>query len=840
MKNLFSGRIICGVAILAAGLTTSFAGGEVVSGPDISGTNRFYVSNQAPLEPSQFIPLPIGSVQPKGWLLAVLQRQRDGLSGHLSEISVWLQKDGNAWLSKDGKGKYGWEELPYWLKGYIQLAYIFNDPKMIAESELWINGALNSQRANGDFGPDQKFDDDGSRDFWANMTMMFCLETYYEHSHDQRVIDLMTKYFKYHLSLPDEQLLTHYWQKMRGGDELYSIYWLYNRTGDPDLLKLADKIHRVTANWEMTNDLPNWHNVNITESFREPATHYLQSHNPAELQDTYADFKEVRKRFGQVPGGLFGGDENCRPGYSDPRQAVETCGMVEQMLSDELLLQMSGDPFWADNCEDVAFNTYPAALTPDMRALRYLTAPNLVVSDAENHSPGVQNGGPFLLMNPFSSRCCQHNHSMGWPYFNKHLWLATPDNGLCAAVFSASEVSAQVGDGAHVSIVEATHYPFEDRIAFTLHPDRAVTFPLYLRIPGWSKSAKVLVNGHQLSIRPEAGKYVRIDREWKDNDVVTLRLPMEISVRQWSENHDSVSVNYGPLTFSLKIGERVERVDSVKTAIGDSGWQASADPNQWPSFGYYPTTPWNYGLVLDAVRPENSFKVEKLPWPKDDYPFTPGSAPIQIVAKGKQIPEWTLDKYGLCAVLQASPVRSEQPVETLTLIPMGAARLRISAFPTIGTGADAHQWVVPAVPKKSSYKASASHVWEGDTLDALDDGLVPAASNDASIPRFTWWDHQGTTEWVQYDFPQPKAVSSVEVYWFDDTGVGQCRLPKSWRLLYQDGGEFKPVPGATDAGVSANQFNTVTFPVLKTSALRIEADLQPGFSGGILAWRVKP
>ena len=671
----------------------------IIDRPATSSANSYYPGNRQPLEPSRFIPLPIGSVQPKGWLQEVLRRQQEGLCGHLGEISVWLQKEDNAWLSRDGKGKYGWEELPYWLKGYIQLAYILEDPKMIAESEVWINGALNSQRANGDFGPDQTFQDDGTRDFWANMTMMFCLETYYEHSHDQRVLDLMTKYFKYHLSLPDNQLLTHYWQKMRGGDELYSVYWLYNHTGDAFLLELAHKIHRVTANWEMPGDLPDWHNVNIAECFREPAEHYLQTHNDAELQSAYANFKEVRKRYGQVPGGMFGGDENCRAGYSDPRQAIETCGMVEQMLSDELLMQISGDPFWADNCEDVAFNSFPAALTPDMRALRYLTAPNMVVSDAKNHAPGVQNNGPFLLMNPFSSRCCQHNHSMGWPYFNKHLWLATPDNGLCAAMFCPSEASARVGDGTRVRIEEATRYPFEGKMDFTIRADKPVTFPLYLRIPGWCRAASVSVNGAKLSVCPEAGKYVRIERLWQNDDVVTLDLPTEISVQRWAANHDSVSVNYGPLTFSLKLGVLEERVDSSKTAIGDSGWQKTADPAQWPSFAYYPATPWNYGLVLDDAQPAKSFTLKKLEWPKDDYPFTPESAPLQIIAKGRQIPEWTLDKYGLCAGLQPSPARSEQPVEDLALIPMGAARLRISAFPTIGTGPGAHVWV--ATPAKN-------------------------------------------------------------------------------------------------------------------------------------------
>jgi hypothetical protein len=835
-------HLVCWGILLVLSQSALQAGVDLVAGPNFSRTNRFYVGNRTPLEPSRFLSLPIGSVEPRGWLQETLRRQHDGLCGHLGEISVWLQKDGNAWLSKDGKGKYGWEELPYWLKGYLPLAYLFNDPKMIAESQVWIEGALNSQRPNGDFGPDQKFDDDGTRDFWANMTMLFCLETYYEHAHDARVLALMTKYFQYHLSLPDNQLLTHYWQKMRGGDELYSIYWLYNRTGDPELLKLADKIHRCTANWEMQGDLPNWHNVNIAEGFREPATHYLQSHNAAELQASYANFREVRKRYGQVPGGMFGGDENCRPGHADPHQAVETCGMVEQMLSDELLMQISGDPFWADNCENVAFNSYPAALTPDLRALRYLTAPNLAVSDARNHAPGVEDRGPFLLMNPFSSRCCQHNHSMGWPYFAKHLWLATPDNGLCAVIYSASEMSAQVGDGTQVSIVEATHYPFAGTIGFTLHTAKAVTFPLYLRIPGWSQSATISVNGRKLSVTPEADKYVRIEREWKNNDAVTLELPMKVSVQRWTANHDSVSVNYGPLTFSLKIGERVERVDSAQTAIGDSGWQASADLAQWPSFGYYPATPWNYGLVLDDAQPAKSFTVKQLAWPKDDYPFTPESAPVQILAQGRQIPAWTLDKYGLCAILQPSPAWSEQPVAAVTLIPMGAARLRISAFPTISESPDAHHWLAAAGvgTGKIDGKASASYCFPSDALEALNDGLEPQNSNDQDIPRFTWWDHRGTTEWVQYDFPQPREVSAVEVYWFDDTGAGQCRIPQSWRLLYLDGGEWKPVPGTTTAAAAKDQFNLMTFQPLKTSTLRIEAGLQPGFSGGILEWRVKP
>jgi hypothetical protein len=161
-----------------AGMTTAADQITIVERPETSRTNDFYVSNRKPLLPSQFVELPVGSIEPKGWLRAYLERQREGLTGNLGKISAWLQKDDNAWLSPDGKGEWGWEELPYWLKGYGDLAYILRDEAMIAETRTWIEGTLNSQRANGDFGPDHRFED-GTRDYWANMVMLFCLKSWY-------------------------------------------------------------------------------------------------------------------------------------------------------------------------------------------------------------------------------------------------------------------------------------------------------------------------------------------------------------------------------------------------------------------------------------------------------------------------------------------------------------------------------------------------------------------------------------------------------------------------------------------------------------------------------------
>ncbi|MEJ2703752.1 MAG: glycoside hydrolase family 127 protein, partial [Sedimentisphaerales bacterium] len=145
-----------------------------------------------------------------------------------------------------------------------------------------------------------------------------------------------------------------------------------------------------------------------SQGFGEPATFYMQSKNPAHLAAAERNWTKIRDLYGQVPGGMFGGDENCRPGFTGPRQAVETCGMVEMMLSDEILLMISGDTKWADRCEDVAFNSLPAAFTPDLKALHYLTAPNMILCDRKSKSPGLQNGGPMLLYDPHLHRCCRY------------------------------------------------------------------------------------------------------------------------------------------------------------------------------------------------------------------------------------------------------------------------------------------------------------------------------------------------------------------------------------------------------------------------------------------------
>ena len=146
----------------------------------------------------------------------------------------------------------------------------------------------------------------------------------------------------------------------------------------------------------------------------------------------------------------------------------------------------------------------------------------------------------------------------------------------------------------------------------------------------------------------------------------------------------------------------------------------------------------------------------------------------------------------------------------------------------------------PAPTLASLSQPSASYTYELDTPTALNDQLEPAASDNDSVPRFTWWNHLGTQEWVQYDFPKATQVKGAEVFWFDDRRIGgQCRVPAAWRVLYRDGDAWRPVSGASQSELAPDQFNTVTFDPVTTTALPLEVQLPEGKSGGILEWKLR-
>ena len=641
---------------------------SVVKTPPTAKANSFYVSNRAPLLPSPLAKLPIGATEPRGWLLGQLRLMRDGLTGRLKELSRFLGPE-SGWITLKGRG---WEEMPYWLKGFGDLAYILKDPEMIAEAKRWVDYALASQQPDGFFGPP---DNREHLDLWPNMVMLYALQSLYEATGDGRVIPFMTKYFRFESSLPDEKLLPGSWQKLRGGDNLESVYWLYNRTGDAFLLDLGRRLYERTADWTSPILSPerdkNWvessfyHGVNIAMGFRQPGVYYQQSKAPAHLAAVERNLRQVLDEYGQQPGGTFGADENIRPGKTDPRQGTETCTIVEFMASFETLLRIAGDAAWADRAEEMAFNALPAAMTPDLKGLHYLTAPNLISCDASGEHD-FQNSGALVSYDPWSYRCCQHNVAFGWPYFAENLWLATPDNGLAAVIYAPNVVQAKVGSGAEVRISEETAYPFGGTVEFALETPGDVDFPLYLRLPGWSQEAKLSVNGREAGAFKAAGSYVRVERTWKNGDRVRLELPQSIRIKTWPKVGNSVSVARGPLWYSLRIGER---------------WNRYGGTDAWPAYEILPTAGWNYGLRIDPSHPEASITVaeEKAP---GDQPFTPEAAPIRLTAKARRVPAWR-EEGRMVGPVPPSPADGEGEVVEVELIPLGCARLRVAQFPVV-------------------------------------------------------------------------------------------------------------------------------------------------------------
>jgi hypothetical protein len=819
-------------SLVAAGgavLTTTVAGSkradaarsaEAISLPKAGATvaRGYYFPNRAPLQPTAFLKLPVGAVTPKGWIRKQLLLQAEGLCGRMTEVSDYLKYEGNGWV--DANSTVGWEEVPYWLKGFGDLGYVLGDQRIIGLATKWIDGIIASQQPDGWFGPKNLRDSlDGGPDMWPHMPILNALQSFHEYTGDQRVIPFLTKYFQFQNAVPGSQF-SKSWAGLRYGDNIESALWLYNRTGDAWLLDLVKKMHENSADY--TTGIPNWHNVNLSQGFREPAEYWLLSKEDRHLTAPYTTYDRVMGDFGQFAGGGFAGDENVRQAFRDPRQGFETCGIVEFMHSFEMLTRITGDPLWSDRCEYIAFNSLPAAFDPQQKGTHYVTSANSIQLDniGKQHNQYGNGTMPMQAYKPgvHDYRCCPHNYGMGWPYYTEEMWTATSDNGLCASLYGASEVKAKVGDGTTVTVAQKTDYPFSDTIELAVSTPKTVEFPLYLRVPGWCEKPTVRVNGKPVSVDAKPQSYVVVNRAWKSGDKVSLHFPMTVSIQKWEKNHNSVSVNHGPLSYSLVIGEK---------------WSRYAGTEQWPEYAVYPATAWNYGLDLGKGDPAHTIDVVRKGGKVSDSPWTAKSTPIELRARARKIPEWQADADNVVTTLQQSPARTVEAVEKITLIPMGAARLRITSFPTVTPDDDGTVWNAPHKPEMA---ITASYV--ADSIDAVTDGIEPAKSGDQSVPRLTFWDHKGTAEWVQYEYPKPVTVTGVSLYWFDDTGVGECRVPKSWRLLYKDGDTFKPVEGVSDYGTAADLYNTVTFPAVTTTALKVEIQLQDGVSGGILEWKV--
>ncbi|ULQ54612.1 beta-L-arabinofuranosidase domain-containing protein [Flavihumibacter fluvii] len=639
-------------------------------------TNPYYITNQPPLHPQQYTALPLGSIYPKGWLLEMLELQRNGLTSNLDSVYAEVCGPTNAWLGGNGDA---WERGPYWLDGLVPLAYILDDPQLKNKAKQWIEWSLTHQRDDGYFGPQppakalpyvKGVQNTDHEDWWPKMVMLKVLQQYYTATEDKRVLQLMSRYFKYMLKQLPQQPLDHwtFWGAQRGGDNLAVVYWLYNITRESFLIELGDLIYKQTTPWKSIftdgtmariNPYPQFHCVNVAQGIKTPAIYFQRTGDSSYLRSVKTGLETIRNVHG-FANGMYGADENMHG--NDPTQGSELCSAVEMMFSFESLLPITGDVAYADYLEKIAFNVLPAQHNDNFTLRQYFQQPNQIKITYDHHNFFDENDGRLAMGLLTGYPCCTANMHQGYPKYIQNLWYASADEGVAALVYGSSEVTLKVRGGHTVSFSEETNYPFEDRIRFKYTANKAVEMPFHLRIPAWCQQASITINGKPEQ-QPKGNQVIVINRIWNPGDVIELHLPMEISTSRWAEN--SIAIERGPILYALKISEE---------------WKSKKN-NDFPQAynEVLPKSPWNYGITEDAIK-NRQFNViqNKL---VAAMPWNLKNAPISITVKGKRLDQWKEYNHSAGKLPVSRVASNGAKEETITLIPYGCTTLRISEFP---------------------------------------------------------------------------------------------------------------------------------------------------------------
>jgi len=387
----------------------------------------------------------------------------------------------------------------------------------------------------------------------------------------------------------------------------------------------------------------------------------------------------------------------------------------------------------------------------------------------------LENDGKYERSQWFGCSCCPVNDVRFIPEIASFIY-ATRGSNAYVNLFIGGDATLDI-EGTPVVVKQETRYPWDGKITLTLDPKTAKKFTLNIRIPGWARNRPVPSDLYRYDDGLAPTTQLKVNGK-------TVKLALAENgfaqiYRTWKPG-DVVTVTFDMLVRHV-VAHPAVKADAKRFAVerGPLVYCAEGADNQ--------------GSVLDKIPGAKvTFRVETKP-----------------------------DLFGGITVIHIKP---QGQGDALTCIPYYAWCHR-------GTN-EMRVWQLTQPEIRQ-----ASHCWQADSVEACFDGKEPKSSNDQSIPRFTWWPQKGTKEWVTHSFDTPTTVSEASVYWFDDSGTGSCRVPKGWQLFYRAGSQWKPVQNTSAYETAKDRFNKITFSPVKTTALKLDVELQDGFSGGILEWK---
>jgi uncharacterized protein len=644
---------------------------------------------------SKFYELPITSIQPHGWLRAYLETQRDGLTGHLEAAGFPFDQGGwanHAISHQSGSTWWPYEQTGYWLDGMARCGILLNDPFLIEKARQTIEYTLQHADTDGYLGPafmkqplpGKRW---GTNNRWPHTIFFRALIAYDQFVGGDRLAQAVRRHYLSETSPHSEA---------RDVTNVETMLWAYVRTSDDRLLELAKsafieynhgKPLPDTSLAELLSDKrATVHGVTFNEIGKLGAVLYRYTGNQMYLDSTVNAYRKLDLDQMLVDG-VNSSSEALRG--KDPLDSHETCDIADYTWGVGYLLLTLGAGEYADKIERACFNAAPGAVRSDFKGLQYFSCPNQVVATRASNHNKYFHGSSWMSYRPNpGTECCPGEVNRIMPNYVSRMWLSDGQGGLVAALYGPSQVTARLGEVAQeVTIQEDTTYPFSERIDFQFKLSEPVEFPLTLRIPGWCKAAELLLNGQPVKMTLSPGRFVTLERRFRDGDRISLLLPMSLRMQHWPRL--GVSLERGPLVFSLRIEEdwRIDPDDPRSTP-------------DFPAWDLYPASTWNYALALD---PENLEKeVRVIQGKYSDHPWSIAAAPLTLRVPARRLIGWSVQKktgiltsFGrVTKRMKGSFVFTPQlpnpdgiaqrlgkQVEMVTLVPYGCSKLRITIFP---------------------------------------------------------------------------------------------------------------------------------------------------------------